>query len=128
MPACPVGVYGAVQGFGPDAGAPLVQDHRVGVVSFTGSSATGKLIQKMVSGRDVLAKVCLELGGKNPFVVCDDADLELAADLAVASAFIDAGQRCASGSRILVFDAVYDAFRSAFLARVAKVKVGSGAG
>jgi acyl-CoA reductase-like NAD-dependent aldehyde dehydrogenase len=122
----PVGVYSAVQGFGPDAGAPLVQDHRVGVVSFTGSSATGKLIQKMVSGRDVLAKVCLELGGKNPFVVCDDADLELAADLAVASAFIDAGQRCASGSRILVFDRVYDAFRSAFLARVAKVKVGSG--
>ncbi len=123
----PVGVYSAVQGFGPDAGAPLVQDHRVGVVSFTGSSATGKLIQKMVSGRDVLAKVCLELGGKNPFVICDDADLDLATDLAVASAFIDAGQRCASGSRIIVFDAIYDAFRAAFLAKVAKVKLGSGA-
>jgi aldehyde dehydrogenase (NAD+) len=123
----PVGVYGAVQGFGPDAGAPLVQDARVGVVSFTGSSATGKLIQKMVSERSVLAKVCLELGGKNPFVVCDDADLDLAADLAVASAFIDAGQRCASGSRILVFDSIYDRFRDVFLARVAKVKVGSGA-
>jgi aldehyde dehydrogenase (NAD+) len=122
----PVGVYGAVQGFGPDAGAPLVQDARVGVVSFTGSSATGKLIQKMVSERSVLAKVCLELGGKNPFVVCDDADLDLAADLAVASAFIDAGQRCASGSRILVFASIYDKFREAFLARVAKVKVGSG--
>ena len=122
----PVGVYGAVQGFGPDAGAPLVQDHRVGVVSFTGSSATGKLIQKMVSERAVLAKVCLELGGKNPFVVCDDADIELAADWAVQSAFIDAGQRCASGSRIIVFDRVYDAFRAAFLARVAKVKLGSG--
>lgn len=122
----PVGVYGAVQGFGPDAGAPLVQDNRVGVVSFTGSSATGKLIQKLVSERGVLAKVCLELGGKNPFVVCDDADLELAADLAAASAFIDAGQRCASGSRILVFDRIYDAFRSAFLSRVAKVRVGSG--
>jgi aldehyde dehydrogenase (NAD+) len=122
----PVGVYNAVQGFGPDAGAPLVQDHRVGVVSFTGSSATGKLIQKMVSERDVLAKVCLELGGKNPFVVCDDADLDLATDLAVASAFIDAGQRCASGSRILVFASIYDRFRDAFLSRVAKVKVGSG--
>ena len=123
----PVGVYNAIQGYGPDAGAPLVQDARVGVVSFTGSSATGKLIQKMVSERAVLAKVCLELGGKNPFVVCDDADLDLAADLAVASAFIDAGQRCASGSRILVFDSIYDKFRAAFLARVAKVKVGSGA-
>jgi aldehyde dehydrogenase (NAD+) len=123
----PAGVYGAVQGFGPDAGAPLVQDHRVGVVSFTGSSATGKLIQKMVSERSVLAKVCLELGGKNPFVVCDDADIELAADWAVQSAFIDAGQRCASGSRIVVFDRVYDGFRAAFLARVAKLNVGSGA-
>jgi acyl-CoA reductase-like NAD-dependent aldehyde dehydrogenase len=122
----PVGLYSAVQGFGPDAGAPLVQDARVGVISFTGSSATGKLIQKMVSERPVLAKVCLELGGKNPFVVCDDADVELAAELAVASAFIDAGQRCASGSRIIVFDGVYDAFRTALLARVAKVRVGSG--
>jgi acyl-CoA reductase-like NAD-dependent aldehyde dehydrogenase len=122
----PVGVYSAVQGFGPDAGAPLVQDSRVGVVSFTGSSATGKLIQKTVSERAVLAKVCLELGGKNPFVVCDDADLELAASLAVASAFIDAGQRCASGSRLIVFDAVYDRFRAALLDRVAAVKVGSG--
>ncbi len=123
----PVGVYSAVQGTGPDAGAPLVQDSRVGVVSFTGSSATGKLIQKTVSERAVLAKVCLELGGKNPFVVCDDADLELAADLAVASAFVDAGQRCASGSRLIVFDSVYDRFRAALLARVARVKVGSGA-
>ena len=124
----PVGLYSAVQGSGPDAGAPLVQDNRVGVVSFTGSSATGKLIQKMVSERSVLAKVCLELGGKNPFVVCDDADLELAADLAVASAFIDAGQRCASGSRLIVFDSVYDAFRKALLDRVARVRVGSGPG
>ncbi len=122
----PVGVYAAVQGYGPDAGAPLVQDDRVGVVSFTGSSATGKLIQKMVCDRAVLAKVCLELGGKNPLVVCDDADLELAADLAVASAFIDAGQRCASGSRLIVFDRVYDAFRTALLDRVARVRVGSG--
>ncbi len=122
----PAGVYSAVQGFGPDAGAPLVQDSRVGVVSFTGSSATGKLIQKIVSERPVLAKVCLELGGKNPFVVCDDADIDLAADLAVASAFVDAGQRCASGSRIIVFDRVYDSFRTAMLERVARVKVGSG--
>ena len=106
----PVGVYGVVQGYGPDAGAPLVQDHRVGVVSFTGSSATGKLIQKMVSERGVLAKVCLELGGKNPFVVCDDADIELAADWAVQSAFIDAGS-AARRAAALVFDRIYEAFR-----------------
>ena len=123
----PGGVYSVIQGFGPEVGAPLVQDDRVGVVSFTGSSATGKLIQRAVSERTVLAKVCLELGGKNPFVVCDDADLDAAAELAAASAFIDAGQRCASGSRIIVFDRVYDAFRAKFLDRVKKVKVGSGA-
>ncbi|MGH9202828.1 MAG: aldehyde dehydrogenase family protein, partial [Vicinamibacterales bacterium] len=124
----PTGLYSVVQGFGPDVGAPLVQDARVGVVSFTGSSATGKSIQRMVSERPVLAKVCLELGGKNPLVVCDDADLALAAEHAVASAFIDAGQRCASGSRLIVFDGVYDEFRRALLERVAGVNVGSGPG
>src|SRR5439155_924531 len=93
---------------------------------FTGSVPTGKLIQKTVSDRPVLAKVCLELGGKNPLVVCDDADLTLAAEHAVASAFIDAGQRCAAGSRIVVFDRVYEAFRDAMVKRAAEVKVGSG--
>ena len=122
----PVGVYGAVQGLGPEVGAALVQDDRVGLVSFTGSARTGKTIQQNVSARPVLAKVCLELGGKNPLVVCDDADVMLAAEHAVASAFIDAGQRCAAGSRIIVFDKVYDAFRKAMLARTAAVKVGSG--
>jgi aldehyde dehydrogenase (NAD+) len=122
----PAGVYSVIQGFGPEVGSALIEDDRVGVVSFTGSSATGKLIQKTVSERRVLAKVCLELGGKNPFVVCDDADLDAAAELAAASAFIDAGQRCASGSRIVVFDTVYDTFRAKFLDRVARVKVGSG--
>jgi aldehyde dehydrogenase (NAD+) len=122
----PAGVFSAVQGLGPEAGTPLVEDTRVGIVSFTGSVATGKLIQQKVSARAVLAKVCLELGGKNPLVVCDDADLALAAEHATASAFIDAGQRCAAGSRIIVFDRVYDAFRDAMLARVKALKVGSG--
>jgi len=122
----PRGVYSVVQGFGPEVGTPLIEDERVGLVSFTGSVPTGKRIQQTVSGRPVLAKVCLELGGKNPLVVCDDADLTLAAEHAVASAFIDAGQRCAAGSRLIVFDAVYDAFREALLARTAAVKVGSG--
>lgn len=121
-----MGLYSVVQGYGPEVGAPLVQDPRIGVVSFTGSAPTGKLVQKMVSERSVLGKVCLELGGKNPLVVCDDADLSLAAEHATASAFIDAGQRCASGSRLIVFDAVYDAFRAALLEKVKAVKVGSG--
>ena len=122
----PAGVFSVVQGTGADVGAALIGDPRVGLVSFTGSVPTGKLIQKSVSERAVLAKVCLELGGKNPLVVCDDADLRLAAEHAVASAFVDAGQRCAAGSRIIVFDAVYERFRDAMLARAATVKVGSG--
>lgn len=122
----PRGLYSAVQGFGTEVGEPLVRDTRVGVISFTGSAPTGKRVQQMASERAVLAKVCLELGGKNPLVVCDDADIESAAEHATNSAFIDAGQRCAAGSRIVVFDSVYDCFRSALLARVAGVKVGSG--
>ena len=122
----PSGLYSAVQGLGPEVGTPLVEDERVGIVSFTGSVATGKLIQRVVSERRVLAKVCLELGGKNPLVVCDDADVTLAAEHAVASAFIDAGQRCAAGSRLIVFDAVYERFKQALLARAARVRVGSG--
>jgi acyl-CoA reductase-like NAD-dependent aldehyde dehydrogenase len=122
----PSGVFSAIQGRGADIGGPLVEDPRIGIISFTGSVPTGKLIQRTVSERPVLAKVCLELGGKNPLIVCDDADLELAADHAVASAFIDAGQRCASGSRIIVFDRVYEAFRALMVARAEAVKVGSG--
>jgi acyl-CoA reductase-like NAD-dependent aldehyde dehydrogenase len=122
----PAGLYAAVQGLGPEVGAALVDDPRVGIVSFTGSAATGKLIQQRVSQRPVLAKVCLELGGKNPLVVCDDANVALAAEHAVASAFIDAGQRCAAGSRLIVFDAVYDRFKDALLARASRVQVGSG--
>jgi len=123
----PRGLYSAVQGLGPEVGTPLVEDPRVGLVSFTGSAATGKSIQQRVSARGVLAKVCLELGGKNPLVVCDDADMDAAAEHATASAFIDAGQRCAAGSRIIVFDRVYGEFRDAMLERVRAAKVGSGA-
>ncbi len=74
----PAGVLNVVQGLGPEAGQPLVEDPRVALISFTGSTAVGRMIARVAGER--LAKVCLELGGKNPFVVCDDADLEAAAD------------------------------------------------
>jgi aldehyde dehydrogenase (NAD+) len=122
----PPGLFAAVQGLGPEVGDALVRDERIGIVSFTGSASTGKLVQQVVSARPVLAKVCLELGGKNPLVVCDDADLDRAAEHAVASAFIDAGQRCAAGSRLIVFEQVYERFKQALLARASQVKVGSG--
>ncbi|MGI8439187.1 MAG: aldehyde dehydrogenase family protein [Thermoleophilaceae bacterium] len=120
----PPGVLNVVHGFGPEAGQPLVEDPRVAVISFTGSTAVGRMINRI--GADRLVKVCLELGGKNPLIVCDDADLDKAAEAAALSAFSNAGQRCASGSRIVVFDAVYDAFMERLLARASEQRVGPG--
>jgi aldehyde dehydrogenase (NAD+) len=105
----PAGALNVVQGTGPEAGAPLVEHPDVDLVSFTGSAETGRWINAAAGKR--LAKVCLELGGKNALVVCDDADLENAVRWALASAFSNAGQRCAAASRLVVFDSVYDAFR-----------------
>ena len=119
----PGGVLNVVQGYGEEAGQPLVEDPRVAVLSFTGSTAVGRMIAE-VGGRR-LAKVCLELGGKNPLVVCDDADLEAAAETAALSAFSNAGQRCAAGSRLIVFDAVYDRFRELLVERANAQRVGS---
>jgi acyl-CoA reductase-like NAD-dependent aldehyde dehydrogenase len=120
----PAGVLNVVHGYGPEAGKPLVEDPRVAVVSFTGSTAVGRVIARVAGKR--LAKVCLELGGKNPLVVCDDADLEQAAGAAVLSAFSNAGQRCAAGSRLIVFDAVYDGFKRLLVERTEAQRVGSG--
>jgi acyl-CoA reductase-like NAD-dependent aldehyde dehydrogenase len=118
----PDGALNVVHGFGEEAGQPLVEDPRVAVVSFTGSTSVGRLIARVAGER--LAKVCLELGGKNPLVVCDDANLEKAAEAAALSAFSNAGQRCAAGSRLIVFDAVYDPFRSLLVERAQAQKVG----
>jgi acyl-CoA reductase-like NAD-dependent aldehyde dehydrogenase len=118
----PPGVLNVVQGFGEEAGQPLVEDERVAVVSFTGSTAVGRLIARVAGER--LAKVCLELGGKNPLVVCDDADLQQAARVAMLSAFSNAGQRCAAGSRLIVFDAVYDRFRELLVGLADSQRVG----
>jgi acyl-CoA reductase-like NAD-dependent aldehyde dehydrogenase len=112
----PPGVLNVLQGLGPEAGMPLVEDPRVDLVSFTGSARTGRTVAE-ASGRR-LAKTCLELGGKNALVVCDDADLDRAVDWTVASAFSNAGQRCAAASRIVVFDTVYGALRERLLAAV----------
>jgi aldehyde dehydrogenase (NAD+) len=110
----PPGVVNVVQGLGPEAGPPLVESPDVDLVSFTGSAQTGRWINEHAGGR--LAKVCLELGGKNALVVCDDADLDRAVKWSLASAFSNAGQRCAAASRLVVFDAVYEDFRERLVA------------
>jgi len=118
----PAGVLNIIQGYGEEAGAPLVEHPDVGVISFTGSTEVGRYVQRAAGER--LAKVSLELGGKNPLVVCDDADLENAAKWVLLSAFSNAGQRCASGSRIIIFDAVYEQFRDMLVERTKRLKVG----
>ena len=120
----PPGVLNVVNGLGPEAGQPLVEHPDVDVVSFTGSSSVGRMIARVAGER--MAKVCLELGGKNPLVVCDDANLEAAADAAALSAYSNAGQRCAAGSRLIVFDSVYERFRELLLERTAAQHVGPG--
>jgi aldehyde dehydrogenase (NAD+) len=120
----PPGVLNVVQGLGAEAGAPLAADARVAVVSFTGSTAVGREIARVTGSR--LARCSLELGGKNPLVVCDDADLENAAQWTVLSAFSNAGQRCAAGSRIIVCAPVYAAFRVMLVERIRRLRVGPG--
>jgi aldehyde dehydrogenase (NAD+) len=120
----PPGVLNVIQGYGEEAGAPLVANPGVDVISFTGSTEVGRQIAKIAGER--LAKVSLELGGKNPLVVCDDADLENAATWVMLSAFNNAGQRCASGSRIIIFEAIYDRFRDMLVERSKTLKVGPG--
>jgi aldehyde dehydrogenase (NAD+) len=118
----PPGVLNIIQGYGEEAGAPLVEHPDVGVISFTGSTEVGRLIQRAAGAR--LARVSLELGGKNPLVVCDDADLDNAAKWVLLSAFSNAGQRCASGSRIIIFDSIYEEFREMLVERTKTLKVG----
>lgn len=118
----PSGVLNIVHGFGPEAGHPLVQHPSVGVVSFTGSTQVGRQIAQICAAR--LARVSLELGGKNPLIVCADANLENAAHWGVLSAFSNAGQRCASASRIIVEEAVYDEFKEILLRKTSALKVG----
>jgi aldehyde dehydrogenase (NAD+) len=118
----PPGILNIVQGYGPEAGAPLVEHPDVGVLSFTGSTGVGRQIA--IKAGERLAKVSLELGGKNPLVVCDDADLANAAKWVLLSAFSNAGQRCASGSRVIIFDTVYEEFKQLLIEQINQLKLG----
>jgi aldehyde dehydrogenase (NAD+) len=117
------GVLNVIQGYGEEAGAALVGHRDVDVLSFTGSTAVGRRIGAIAGER--LTKVSLELGGKNPLVVCDDADLDNAAKWVLLSAFSNSGQRCAAASRIIIFDEIYDRFRDTLVERTRRLKVGT---
>lgn len=102
----PAGVINAVPGYGEVAGAALCQDPRVGAIAFTGSVEVGKLIQKYAAER--VAPVTLELGGKSPNIVFQDADLDAAVATSYAAIFTNQGQICTAGSRLLVHESVHD--------------------
>ena len=116
----PPGVLNVVHGYGQDAGEPLVSHPDVRAISFTGSTVTGNRIVKSAG----LKKFSMELGGKSPFVVFEDADFERALDAAVFMIFSNNGERCTAGSRILVQRSIYAEFSRRFTERAKRITVG----
>ncbi|WP_374622663.1 5-carboxymethyl-2-hydroxymuconate semialdehyde dehydrogenase [Pandoraea sp.] len=116
----PAGVLNVVHGYGKDAGEPLVAHPDVHAISFTGSTATGNRIVQAAG----LKKFSMELGGKSPFVIFDDADFERALDAAIFMIFSNNGERCTAGSRILVQKSIYAKFADRFIERAKRLTVG----
>jgi 5-carboxymethyl-2-hydroxymuconic-semialdehyde dehydrogenase len=116
----PAGVLNVVHGTGQNAGEPLCQHPDVRAISFTGSTVTGNRIVKGAG----LKKFSMELGGKSPFVVFDDADLARALDAALFMVFSNNGERCTAGSRILVQRSIYADFAARFAERTQRIRVG----
>ena len=120
----PKGVINVIAGYGPEAGSPLLENPAVRAVSFTGSSAVGKIIG--TTAAKSFKHCSLELGGKNPMIVLDDANLDLAIEGGLWGAFGTTGQRCTATSRIIVQKGVYKKFVDQFVARAKKIKIGNG--
>ncbi len=120
----PSGVLNIVTGPGGAVGEALVSHHAVKVVSFTGSTEAGKRVSALAA--PTLKKVCLELGGKNAIIVMDDANLDLAVDGILWSAFGTAGQRCTACSRVIVQKGAHKALIDLLVARTEKLQVGDG--
>jgi aminomuconate-semialdehyde/2-hydroxymuconate-6-semialdehyde dehydrogenase len=118
----PPGVINVLNGHGAPAGSSLTADDRVDRVTFTGSSATGRLV--MASAATHLAPVSLELGGKGANIVFDDADLDNAVHWAVEAIFRNSGQVCLAGSRLFVASRIYDEFMALFVAAAEALEVG----
>jgi len=116
----PAGVLNVVHGVGKDAGEPLCRHRDVAAISFTGSTVTGNRIVQAAG----LKKFSMELGGKSPFVVFDDADMERALDAALFMIFSNNGERCTAGSRILIQRDAYASFAARFAERAQRILVG----
>lgn len=108
---------------GPDVAPSLVSHKNVNMVSITGSTRSGKYVMRAAA--DTIKHVHLELGGKAPFIVYDDADIEASANGAVVGGYVNCGQDCTAATRIYVQDGVYDAFMDAFMSKVKQIRVGN---
>jgi len=118
----PAGVFNLVMGRGSVIGDPLVNHPGINAISFTGSQGVGGRIAQQCALN--LKKVQLEMGGKNPQVILDDADLAQAVELSVQSAFFSTGQRCTAASRLIVTDGIYSKFLDAMQQRMASLRIG----
>jgi len=121
----PASVFSVVTGTPKDIGAEMTSNPTVRKLTFTGSTAVGRLL--MEQSAKTIKKLSLELGGNAPFIVFDDADLDAAVEGALASKYRNAGQTCVCANRIYVQDGVYEQFAEKLVAAVAKLKVGNGA-
>jgi betaine-aldehyde dehydrogenase len=120
----PPGVINVITGMGPEAGAPLVAHPDVRKIAFTGSAEVGKLIMR--SAADQLKRVSLELGGKSPNIFFADADFDAAVDGALFGTFINQGEVCSAGSRVLVQQEIYKKFVDACAAKAKTIRLGPG--
>lgn len=118
----PEGVFNIVHGYGETAGAPLVAHPGVQLISFTGETTTGSEIIK--NGADTLKRFSMELGGKSPAIVFEDADLETALDAVVWQIFSFNGERCTANSRLLVQDTIYDLIVTKLKERLPRIRIG----
>ncbi|OTA20331.1 aldehyde dehydrogenase [Xenorhabdus beddingii] len=116
----PAGVLNVVQGYGNTAGDALVKHHDVRAISFTGGTATGRLIMQNAG----LKKYSMELGGKSPVLIFEDADIERALDAALFTIFSINGERCTAGSRIFIQESIYPEFVKRFAERANRLRVG----
>ena len=120
----PAGVFNVVTGFGPTAGLPLIKNPKVKMISFTGSTATGKVVATTCA--ELMKPYSLEMGGKNGIVVMDDADIDLAVEGVVWGAFGTTGQRCTATSRVIVHESIHDEFMEKLVAKTETLNVGNG--
>ena len=118
----PPGVWNLVNGFGEDAGKALTEHKLIKAISFVGESKTGSMIMRQ--GADTLKRVHFELGGKNPIIVFDDADLDRALDAAIFMIYSLNGERCTSSSRLLIQSSIADEFLARLVKRVENIRVG----